>query len=52
MVGERVAGWGVAEVAAWLARVGFADQATAFQECGVDGDLLLHLQDRELRNQP
>ena len=39
----RVPQWGVEEVVAWVAAVGFTQFGPMFEECAVDGDLLLLL---------
>jgi len=43
----RVPHWGVEEVLSWVAGAGFKEFCPVFKECGVDGDLLLMLSDKD-----
>ena len=42
--------WSCAEVSNWVRKIGFNDHASAFITCGVDGDILLTLDDSSLKN--
>merc|ERR1719244_902154 len=42
--------WSVEDVVAWVNRAGFQEYASAFQDCGVDGDMLLQLTDQEIKD--
>ncbi len=45
----QVPEWSVDQVVAWVNTAGFHDYAAAFQESGVDGDILLMLTERNIR---
>ena len=45
----QVPAWTVDQVVAWVNQSGFQEYAAAFQESGVDGDILLMLNDRNIR---
>ena len=42
--------WTVEDVSSWVARAGFQDYAGSFSELRVDGDMLLHLTETEIRD--
>merc|ERR1711915_125722 len=46
---HRVPEWSVDDVGNWLKRVGFADFVPTFEQCGVDGDILLLLKDKDIK---
>ena len=45
----KVPQWDVDQVVAWVASAGFPEFCPVFRECGVDGDLLLMLSDKDCR---
>ena len=45
----RVPEWGVDDVVEWVRRIGFAEYVSVFEECGVDGDILLLLKDKDIK---
>lgn len=47
---RKVPLWTVEDVVSWVRKTGFSDYAAAFNEVGVDGDLLLQLSDSEIRD--
>lgn len=46
---ERVPQWSVEEVCQWLHQAGFTEYCEVFRQVGVDGDLLLLLKEREIK---
>jgi len=42
--------WSVEDVVAWVNKAGFQEYASAFHDCGVDGDMLLQLTDQEIKD--
>jgi len=46
---DRVPEWGVEEVVKWVRRIGFTEYVSVFEECGVDGDILLLLKDKDVK---
>ena len=46
---NRVPEWSVDEVVEWVRRIGFAEYVSVFEECGVDGDILLLLKDKDIK---
>merc|ERR1711915_707478 len=40
--------WSVEDVVAWVSRAGFQEYSSAFNDCGVDGDMLLQLTEEEI----
>jgi len=46
---ETACSWGVGEVTRWLQRRGFEDLVDTFSDLEVDGDLLLQLSERDLK---
>lgn len=46
---ERVPEWGVADVVNWLRNVGFTNFVNNFEEVGVDGDILLLLKEKDIK---
>ena len=42
--------WSVEDVVAWVSRAGFQEYSSAFNDCGVDGDMLLQLTDEEIKD--
>ena len=46
---HRVPEWSVDEVVEWVRRIGFAEYVSVFEECGVDGDILLLLKDKDIK---
>ena len=46
---EKVPEWTVDEVVNWVKKVGFAEFASVFEQCGVDGDILLLLNDKDIK---
>jgi len=46
---HRVPEWSVDDVVEWVRRIGFAEYVSVFEECGVDGDILLLLKDKDIK---
>lgn len=46
---ERVPEWTVEDVVNWLKKVGFGEYISVFEQCGVDGDILLLLKDKDMK---
>merc|ERR1711915_101945 len=46
---ERVPEWSVEDVLNWLKKIGFLDFVPVFEQCGVDGDILLLLKDKDIK---
>jgi len=46
---ERVPQWSVDDVCTWLHQIGFTDYCEVFRQVGVDGDLLLPLKEKEIK---
>jgi len=46
---ERVPQWTVEDVCQWLHQTGFSEYCDVFRQVGVDGDLLLPLKEREMK---
>ena len=46
---NKVPEWGVDDVVEWVKRIGFAEYVSVFEECGVDGDILLLLKDKDIK---
>jgi len=46
---ERVPEWTVEDVVNWVKRIGFTDYVPVFEQCGVDGDILLLLKDKDIK---
>lgn len=42
--------WTVEDVESWVTRVGFQDYSSVFKDCGVDGDMLLQLNDQDIKD--
>lgn len=47
---QQVPLWTPEDVREWVRQIGFGEYAKPFYDCKVDGDLLLQLQDEELKN--
>ena len=46
---EKVPQWTVDNVLEWLKKVGFTEYVSVFEQCGVDGDILLLLKDKDIK---
>jgi len=46
---DRVPEWSVEDVVRWVRRIGFTEYVSVFEECGVDGDILLLLKDKDVK---
>lgn len=46
---ERVPEWSVEDVVSWVRKIGFAEYVSVFEQCGVDGDILLLLKDKDIK---
>ena len=46
---ERVPEWSVEDVLSWVRKIGFAEYVSVFEQCGVDGDILLLLKDKDIK---
>jgi len=46
---EKVPQWTVEDVVVWLRKIGFCDFVSTFEQCGVDGDILLLLKDKDIK---
>eukprot|EP00092_Neocalanus_flemingeri_P003563 GFUD01003821.1.p1 GENE.GFUD01003821.1~~GFUD01003821.1.p1 ORF type:complete len:399 (+),score=92.24 GFUD01003821.1:99-1295(+) len=46
---EQVPQWTVEDVVKWLKKVGFGEYVSVFEQCGVDGDILLLLKDKDIK---
>jgi len=46
---DRVPEWTVEDVVSWVKRIGFTDYVPVFEQCGVDGDILLLLKDKDIK---
>jgi len=46
---EKVPQWNLVDVVNWLKKVGFAEFVSVFEQCGVDGDILLLLKDKDIK---
>ena len=46
---ERVPEWNVEDVVSWVRKIGFAEYVPVFEQCGVDGDILLLLKDKDIK---
>ena len=46
---QKVPEWTVDEVVNWVKKVGFVEYASVFEQWGVDGDILLLLNDKDIK---
>jgi len=46
---EKVPQWTVGDVMHWLKKIGFSEYVSVFEQCGVDGDILLLLKDKDIK---